>query len=46
MDLFWLCLAFIATQGLSLAAENVGYSLAAARGLITAVTSLVAHHGL
>ena len=46
MDLFWLCLVFIAMQVLSLFAENVGYSLAVVRGLIAAVASLVADHGL
>ena len=46
MDLFWLCLVFIAMQVLSLDAENVGCSLAVVRGLITAVASLVADHGL
>ena len=37
---------FIASRGLSLVAENKGYSLAAVCRLLIVVASLVAEHGL
>ena len=43
---FWLHWVFVAAQELSLVAVNGGYSLVAVRGLLIAVASLVAEHGL
>ena len=43
---FWLCSVFIAVCGLSLVAASKGYSLTAVHGLLTAISSLVAEHGL
>ena len=43
---FWLHWFFGATCGLSLVVANGGYSLVAVRGLLIAVASLVAEHGL
>ena len=42
---FWLCWVFIAPCRLSLVAASGGYS-SLQRGLLIAVTSLVAEHGL
>ena len=42
---FWLCWVFVATCGLSLVAVSGGYSVAVG-GLLIAVASLVAEHGL
>ena len=42
---FWLRWVFVAAHGLSLVAASGGYS-AAVRGLLIAVASLVAEHGL
>ena len=44
--MFWLCWVFIAVCGLSLVVASRGYSLVAARKLLTAVVSLVAENGL
>ena len=43
---FWLCWFFVAVQGLSLVVASRGYSLVAGCGLLIAVASLVAEHGL
>ena len=43
---FWLCSVFIVVCGLSLIAASEGYSLIAVHGLLTAISSLVAEHGL
>ena len=42
---FWLRWVFVAVRGLSLVAASGGYSVAV-RGLLIAVASLVAEHGL
>ena len=42
---FWLRWVFVALRGLSLLAASGGYSVAV-RGLLIAVASLVAEHGL
>ena len=42
---FWLCWVFLAACGLSLVVASGGYSVAV-RGLLIAVVSLVAEHGL
>ena len=42
----WLCWFFIATSRLSLVAPSAGHSLVVVCGLLFAVTSLVAEHGL
>ena len=43
---FWLCWVFLAAHGLSLVVESRGCSLVVVRGLLIAVASLVAEHGL
>ena len=43
---FWLCWVFVVVHGLSLAAVSRGYSLAVARQLLIAVTSLVVEYRL
>ena len=43
---FWLHLVFVAVYRLSLVAESGGQSLVVMRGLLIAVASLVAEHGL
>ena len=43
---FWLRWVFIALQCLSLVAASGGYSPVVVRGLLIAVVSLVAEHGL
>ena len=43
---FWLRWVFIALQSLSLVAASGGYSPVVVRGLLIAVVSLVAEHGL
>ena len=42
---FWLCWVFVAVHGLSLVAASRGYFVAV-RGLLIAVASFVAGHGL
>ena len=42
---FWLCWAFVAAPGFSLAAAGEGCSLAVVHGLLIGVTSLVAEPG-
>ena len=42
---FWLRSVFVAASGLSLVAASGGYSVAV-RGLLTAMASLIAEHGL
>ena len=42
---FWLRWVFVAVRGLPLVAVSVGYSVAV-HGLLIAVASLVAEHGL
>ena len=42
----WLCWVFVAARGLSLVAASGGYSFIAVRGLLIAVASLAAEHGL
>ena len=42
----WLCWVFVAMHGLSLVAASRGYSLLRLHGLLLAVASLVAEHGL
>ena len=42
----WLYWVFTAVGRLSLAAESGGYSLIVVQGLLIAVASLVAEHGL
>ena len=43
----WLCWVFVATRGLSLvAASGGGLPFVEVRGLLIAVASLVAEHGL
>ena len=42
----WLCWVFIAAHGLSAVAVSRGSSLLVVRGLLIAVSSLVAEHGL
>ena len=43
---FWLHLVFVAVYRLLLVAESGGQSLVVMRGLLIAVASLVAEHGL
>ena len=43
---FWLHWVLVAVFGLSLVVASRGYSLLAVLGLLTAVASLVAAHGL
>ena len=43
--IYWLCWVFVAAHGLSLVVASRGYSVAV-RGLLIAVASLVADHGL
>ena len=46
---FWLCWSLLSSSflhGLSLVTVNRGYSLVVGRGLLTAVSSFVAEHGL
>ena len=43
---FWLCWVFVAARGLSLVAVSRGLLFVAVSGLLTAVASLVAEHGL
>ena len=43
---FWLRCVFVAARGLSLVAASGGLLFIAVRGLLTAVASLVAEHGL
>ena len=43
---FWLPWVFVAACGLSLVAENGGYSLAAVLRLLIAVASLLAEQGI
>ena len=43
---FWLCRVFTAAWAFSLAVLSGGYSLVAVCGLLIAVASLVAEHGL
>ena len=43
---FWLRWVFIAARGLSLVAPSRGYFAVVVCGLLTAVASLVAKHGL
>ena len=43
---FWLCLVFIAVHRLSLLAASRGLLFVAVCGLLIAVASLVAEHGL
>ena len=43
---FWLHWVFVAVRGLSLVAASGGYSTLPLRGLLIAVASLVAEHGL
>ena len=42
---FWLCWVFVAAQAFSLVVASRGYSLAAVRGFLTVVGSLVAGTG-
>ena len=44
--IYWLCWVFVAACGLSLVVESRGYSLVVVHGLLIAVASLVAEHGL
>ena len=44
--IFWLHWVFVAECGLSLIVASGGYSLVAGHGLLIAVVSLVAEHGL
>ena len=43
---FWLCRVFVAARRLSLVAARENYSRVAVCGLLIAVASLVAEHGL
>ena len=43
---FWLCWVFVAVRGLSLVAASWGHFLVVVLGLLIAVASLVAEHGL
>ena len=43
---FWLCWVFVAARGLSLVAARRGLPFVAVRGLLIAMASLVAEHGL
>ena len=45
-NFFWLCWVFVAARRLSLVAAAGGYSLVVGHGLLIAVASLVAEHGL
>ena len=44
--IFWLCWGFLATGRLSLNVASKGYSLVAVKGLLIAVASAIAGHGL
>ena len=43
---FWLCWVLVAAHRLSLVVVSKGYSLVVVHGLLSAVASLVAEHGL
>ena len=43
---FWLCWVFVAARRLSLVSASWGLLFVAVRGLLIAVASLVAQHGL
>ena len=44
--IYWLCWVFVAVHGLSLVAASGGLLFIEIRGLLIAVVSLVAEHGL
>ena len=43
---FWVCWVFVAAHGLSLVATSWGLLFVVVRGLLIAVDSLAAEHGL